>query len=675
MKAGLKGIDIRLSYNSDFVDISNLFFNPALKEAVLYERITGYFSSSSLKVISEGLSSLMWSGGEARILMGVVVSKEDFDSIKMAKIKAQKPLKDLFGTVDELKSMMQYKNVEAFAKLLQSGLLKIKFAITDEGIFHIKYGILVDKDGNSISFAGSLNETTNGLSKNVEEFNVFKSWIQGEDKYARHYATEFQSYWNGNTYGRAIIVDMPEEIKNIVSRAYKEYSAGSKYKAHPVELWENQKNAISAWEKNGMCGIVEMATGTGKTVMALNALMAARKLCSPLLVIISVPTRSLMDQWQHELLAKMQMKSIILKTSDSILELQAELRLASENSAVIGIGTYQFLRREPFQNFISNRLGGKNMLIADEAHNAGAPAFSSIMKPNFKIRLGISATPVRYMDEEGTNSIIEYFRGIVFSYTIKDAIEDGRISKYKYFPVFCRLSDAEMDEYNELTKKYGKMAFLNAKDDCGSKNLGTLLLQRARILKKAQGKISKFSEIVAELKNSGKEFHAIVFYEDKEQMKSGGHVLESLLLKNYTFDSRNNKKERDTAIKFFKEGEQSFLCTIRAADEGIDIPVADTAIIFSETGNPRQAWQRLGRVLRNYSGKELASVYEISAMPGNTANDVSWKVEQNIAIKEIKRMCILCANAENIQECSKKLELYGDIYKVGIWKYLNEVMH
>ena len=133
--------------------------------------------------------------------------------------------------------------------------------------------------------------------------------------------------------------------------------------------------------------------------------------------------------------------------------------------------------------------------------------------------------------------------------------------------------------------------------------------------------------------------------------------------------------ERDMAIKTFKDAKQSFLCTIRAADEGIDIPVADTAIIFSETGNPRQAWQRLGRVLRNFTGKGSASVYEISAMPGENNIQFSWELERGIAGREIKRMCILCSNAENIHECAKKLEAYGNGYKVEIWKYLNEAMH
>lgn len=128
-------------------------------------------------------------------------------------------------------------------------------------------------------------------------------------------------------------------------------------------------------------------------------------------------------------------------------------------------------------------------------------------------------------------------------------------------------------------------------------------------------------------------------------------------------------------MKFFKSGSQSFLCTIRAADEGIDIPDADIAIIFSETGNPRQAWQRLGRVLRNASGKGMAKVFEISVIPEKALGTTSFELERGVAIKEIKRMCILCSSAENRHECATALAWYGEQYGVDAWKYLNEAMY
>ena len=414
LKAGLRGIDLKLSYNSDFEDVSREFFNPVLKEAVLYERVSGYFSSSSLGVISEGLSSLMWTGGEARIIIGVVVSQEDLDSIKKAKTNVSKPLRELFATQDELKSMMVDKNVEAFAKLLESNALKVKFAIVGgEGIFHMKYGIVFDKDKNSIAFSGSLNETGGALSKNVEEFNTFRSWIPGQWDYVSRYISEFETYWSGESVGRAIIADMPENIAVEIASAYNSYKANMG--VPKKTLWGNQKTAISKWEENGMHGIVEMATGTGKTLMALNAVQLAQKHCGHLLVIVAVPTDPLRSQWQRESLSELRQLPIIIKDSKSIDDLEKKIKLLGHGGIAIAIGTYSILSGEKFQKFISSSQGNECMLIADEVHWSGSPTYSSILKPQFNYRLGISATPVRYMDEPGTDLIERYFEGSVFS--------------------------------------------------------------------------------------------------------------------------------------------------------------------------------------------------------------------------------------------------------------------
>ena len=530
--------------------------------------------------------------------------------------------------------------------------------------------------GDRVAFAGSLNETSNGYSCNVEQFDVFKSWVAGEKEYEEHYFNEFESYWSGKSHGGTIIVDMPPGVLNTVSMAYNGYIGMKTKPMHqPIELWEHQKSALSKWEENGMCGIVEMATGTGKTIMALNAALMAGKISGPLLVVIAVPTDSLRSQWQHEAILNVSKRPLIINNSQSIIALENEVKSMGRHSMAIAIGTYSILSNEKFLDFISGKINCNCMLIADEVHGAGSPKNSSVLNPKFKFRLGISATPIRYMDEEGTNLIMDYFNGIVFSYSTKEAIADGRIVPYGYFPIFSRLSLAEMDEYVALTKKYAKIAAGNKDNGTQTKNLKNILIARAKILKKASGKILEFKEIARKLSNSSEDFHAIVFYEDKDQMKSGNEVLDSLLLKYYTFDSRNNTNEREGALKMFKANNQSFLCTIRAADEGINIPEANVAIIFSETGNPRQGWQRLGRVLRKTPGKKVSSVYEISAMPEKNITSHAFELEHSIATKEIKRMCILCSSAENMYESAKSLALYGNEFDINVWKYLNEIMH
>ena len=88
--------------------------------------------------------------------------------------------------------MVQHDHLRALGWMLGNGFLEIRIALVKQrgtesidydSLFHQKIGILKDRDGNQLSFSGSINETASGWLKNIEEFKVFRSWELGQESY------------------------------------------------------------------------------------------------------------------------------------------------------------------------------------------------------------------------------------------------------------------------------------------------------------------------------------------------------------------------------------------------------------------------------------------------------------------------------------------------------------
>ena len=181
--------------------------------------------------------------------------------------------------------------------------------IQSSGIFHQKVGILKDKEENIVTFSGSVNETAAGWLENIEEFKVFRSWIDAEKEYVDADIKKFESFWNG-TSKRVRTINIPEAVKEKLitlaprdldsinlDRWYKSYM----HKREKIELYPYQKKAINTWIKNNMCGIFEMATGTGKTFTALGCVDKVFVENPKALLIITCPYQHLLSQWKNEI--------------------------------------------------------------------------------------------------------------------------------------------------------------------------------------------------------------------------------------------------------------------------------------------------------------------------------------------------------------------------------------
>lgn len=668
-------IKFKIFYDSNYDDIVSNFFELVLKEAKLYKLVFSYDDFSNLQLLARGLSSLFWSGGEARFIIFIFVSNEDYDQIIQSKKDPFEKFKKTFPTIDQLRDMMKEKNFEALGKLLSVDKIKIKFALSKKGIFHMNYGIIKDQYGNSIAFVNSLNETGSVLESNREQFNFFKSWDYSQVEYIKSYEQNFDKYWSGTDLEDTIIYDMPSELYNLLIDAY--YSCSKQINENKIEglqLRDYQIKAIDFWISNGYVGLIEMATGTGKTIVAINCVKRLKEnLNGDICIVIATPTKLISQQWKKVWYENFKESPFIIDSEKSnTKDLLYNYTSFVKKSKVI-IGTYEYISSDYFVNEIMPMLKGEKLLIADEVHWLGAHKYSFIMQQGYKYRLGLSATPQRMFDEQGTELLMKFFNNKVFSYTLSQAIAEGYLSEYQYYPYFCPLSEEEIDLYEKLTKKF----LINLENDIINyilnndeipKSVENILFMRAKIVKKAHCKIPLLQNILENLKKNGKLKFLIVYFEDYEQIGQAKNILNNLMVKYQIISVRSNSNERRQAIKLLSEGKIDCILAMKVLDEGLDIPFAEREIIISSSSNPRQYIQRAGRILRKSEHKKIAEIYDIIIYAD--LEKISFElnqIEKNVISNEIKRAMYFCNSARNKYECIKLILNLGEKFNISIW--------
>ena len=216
----LSDFDWKIRYRSDKDDLLNDFYVPALERSVLYQRAAGFFSSSSLAVAAKGVIGLIRNNGRMKLIMSPLLNKEDIKILEEGytlkeKIAEQAMIRNFEFTEDKI----QKRRLEALAWMIAEGLLDFKIALPSFGksnkfgLYHEKMGIFTDKEGNVLTFSGSINESRSAYLDNFESFDVQFSWEDGRSKeLAMIKANEFQEMWNCKNKSLEII-NIPSAIK------------------------------------------------------------------------------------------------------------------------------------------------------------------------------------------------------------------------------------------------------------------------------------------------------------------------------------------------------------------------------------------------------------------------------------------------------------------------------
>lgn len=644
----LRDIQFKSFYNKADTDIAKEFYLPCMAASLQYDRATGYFGSTVYLLSWSCLKEFVSKGGKIRIICSPYLSKPDQEAIDegLSAKSSDEQKEELFNEFREIFKKEQLSAPErVLACLIALGHLEIKVAVGKHDVnrlFHDKVGVFYD-DADSVAFRGSINETFNGISDdgNFESFDAFTSWGDGNDvERLNGIKRDFDQIWN-NQNSQICVYDLPESIKKIISTHAKKETHWTEaldevaVTIDKSKIWtadkrpggkkprEHQLNALETWNQRGRKGIFEHATGSGKTFTAMCAIRKELEIGHPVLIL--VPSVGLLKQWHDELQKMyndMDVRYLLCGSGNSTWKERSMLntftRPGLPQTKRITIAVMDTASSEDFLTKVvsSNEL----MVVADEVHRMGSPGNRRFFEVNAGARLGLSATPRRYGDPEGTSAILDYFGGLIPPpYTLKDAIDDGVLCKYFYHPSVVSLSVSEQKEWDDLSKRisveYAKaVAASNEKDALNHDKVKMLLLHRARIIKNAENKVHLAVAILSRYYKEGDRW--IVYCDNQMQMRSVLEALKGTNIRSFEYHSDLSDSNREAALQYF-EKIGGVVVSIRCLDEGIDIPNTTHALILASSQNPREFIQRRGRILRLSDNKHFAYLFDAIVVPNH----------------------------------------------------------
>lgn len=618
-------LEIKRSYVSvGQENIAKSFLTPALKCTKSYKRSVGFFSSSVLQPIVDGIVALARNNGQIQLIASPNLTEDDIQAISTGYAAREKVINASF-TRDFMKEIEVFDDakLQLLATLIARGTLDIKIAVTDTlGIYHDKLGILEDFDGNVVVFYGSANSTLSGYQNNYEKIRVVKNWIPEEQASIVDEQKEFDSLWNGtNVFVK--VYDYKESAKASILQMIKTRASATSTKV-PIKLRDYQKEAIAAWVKNNYHGFYVMATGTGKTWTAIYSAKELLKTHSAM-VVICAPYKHLVKQWAEDVEKAFGDAKIIMVSSENP---KWEQQISQEiirkkydtNAQTIIISTIASFKMSRFEKTLLKSNEDK-LLIVDEAHRFTDR--SEDMHIQFKYMLGLSATPFSGISAQRGKELMEFFGGQVFSLPIEEALERKFLVPYYYHPIYVHASEEDEEKFQYHTRRI-LSCFKN--NTCINPDLLVKSLRnRLRVISMAEEKQDQIDYIVSQVKEND---HFVVYCgdgrlfdnntgEELRHIQSVKRVLSSHGYKPSQFTAQENMDERMQLVDAFNKGEISALAAIRCLDEGINIPSIKSALILSSNDDYREFVQRRGRILRTYKGKEFAHIYDVVVLPSH----------------------------------------------------------
>jgi len=648
------------------------FYIPVLGESVQYDRGTGYFSSTILALAARGIAGFLRNEGAMRLLTSPELTPEDaqmlmnLDNREESDALIAERLASSLYDIDTVSTAIEKDHLAALAWMLREGALEIRICVPKRaellgGMLHFKLGIMTDKQGDRLSFSGSNNESIGGWVRNIEQIKVFRSWDRDQSEYLDGDSAMFERYWTGGAEIGVETISLPEAIRErLIQFAPSDRDELNGLLDRITEVGQlavtrralrpYQGDALSAWRTNGYQGILEMATGTGKTLTSTRGIEEVLSQGSGAVVLVVAPLVFLAGQWKNEL---EHLDPIMVHGG---MDWRTELRAAKNDvqlglrDSVVMIAVQNTAASEEFRLGVSGllRAAKRRLIVVDEVHGAGADQFGNLLVEDYEYRLGLSATPQRWCDEEGTERIMDYFGGVVFTFGIHEALHwvdpaSGQtpLSPYTYHPMFVELTENETEEFTSLTEQI-QLAFARGESVNSSQRLKMLLVRRAVIVKRAENKIPTLRTIlqgISDLRGT------LLYCSDSTQLQSVADVLDELGVRYRRFSgeegavplkSLGGRSERDIIMDDFESGEVDVLLAMKCLDEGVDIPSAKRGIILASSTNPREFIQRRGRLLRRSPGKEKAEIFDVLVVPsGHVSGDAPGL---GLLAKELRRV-------------------------------------
>lgn len=585
--------DVPISLDSSVNDMDVDFFVPCLSWAKRYDRGVGFFTSGWISKTAEGLANFASNGGKARWITSPILDEKDYEvfkSINDYKTLTTRFRQIILNGIDKLSAEIATNTLNALGWMVYDNILEFKFAFPinklNGGDFHDKFGIFSDDLGNMISFSGSVNDSAKGFN-NYESIKVFKSW-EGAAKYIQVDVDRFDKLWNNKDKNLMVIPSESAIRQKLISlryycRPYSEISCMDACK------WNHQEKAVEAFLL-ARHGILEMATGTGKTRTALKIISKLFAGGTVNHVIITAYGNDLLHQWEKEILTFFDTNIYIYKYFDSQNELPAFI--LSKKKCILLMSRDPNKMLECMNKAVKRILSfyEKTLWIFDEIHGMGSEAIrqSLIGKISpYAYRLGLSATPLREFDAIGNQFIEQEVGPIVFKFPLEDAIRKGILCEFVYLPFSYTLTPIENKRRRSIIVRYIQLEKNNI-----PYNVEDKFRELANIKKESVGKLPLFQKLLEETPQILN--RCIIFVPSKEY----GLLVQNLLIKilpdYHTYYDEDTKEN----LYNFAKGSLQCLITCKKISEGIDIKSVTNIILFSSDKGKLSTIQRLGRCLR-----------------------------------------------------------------------------
>ncbi|MBT9187755.1 DEAD/DEAH box helicase family protein [Zobellia russellii] len=700
-------------YSSDSQHIPLEFYEEAFPVSKKIDLLLGYFSSNAIKVLSKSFAEFIFNGGEMRLITNHIFSLNDFENlIDNIELEDEDKIIDIFSDLTEIEKNLSQSGKHFFdclKYLLKQGkltIIPVKFNKVD--LAHCKKMILYDGT-DYILTEGSINFTLSALLKNSESFQVETPWngevsvkrISSErDSFERIFNKTHPSYQYIdkeqieviiNAVGRdkdiADLLDdclqlekdeYSEKVKAIIQKKserfdkiIEEFTSTPKFPfAEGPRDYQNE--AYNAWVNKNYSGVFAMATGTGKTITSLNCLLNIFNTEKSYRAIILVPSIALLNQWEEEV-KSFNFKKILKVGGGNNWEKEfanytSNYSWGLKEDLVI-ISTYGSFVLDRFLKLFK-KVQDDFLMIADEAHNMGANNIKSKLN-NITVhrKIGLSATPKRIYDPEGTLALDSFFNDsppYTYSFGMEKALEYGYLTGYKYFPKIVQLTEEEFDEYTIISKQLLKFFDFKTGKFKDDPIVEILLLKRKNIIHKAHNKISLFSSIIGELKRVKKDKYVFAYIPEgytiniegedvklmDEYMKRINANYPDIKMNSYTSEDQN----LGDILRGFEDGKIEILFAMKMLDEGVDVPRAEVGIFASSTGNPRQFIQRRGRLLRKHKDKAYSTIYDMVVIPNleNPSGEL-YNIERNLVKNELTRVAYFASLSMNFYDSKEAL--------------------
>lgn len=669
--------------------------------AVAVDTMVGFFSSQGLRSIAPGLATFInETQGVVRLVMSPIVQKKDGEILEEAVRSAEEVAESFFEDLIFTQDLVEQHTLKCLAWLLRMGRLEIKVAVMKDGLFHPKVWLFRGPDDEILAAHGSSNMTFSALEKNFEQIAVSKSWTSEDALITTEKLNEkFSNLWYDTSLD-CTVVGLPEAVKQRLLRTYDstqppteeqlqglykeetilaedfldglyldreefEIPGYLKYQSGP---FAHQGEAVDAWCDAAFNGVLEMATGSGKTITSMICAHRLFQIEKPLLIVVAAPYVPLIDQWCGEI-EEFGITSINVSSLNGpsgrareLARIRRAFRSGEANVAVLVV-SHSILSNPGFQSELQ-KFQCKSLLIGDEVHNLGSEGFINNLPEFFDYRLGLSATPVRQYDEEGTEAVFSFFGSVVYRYSLERAIGNCLV-EYDYYVHPVYLTHSEMDQWHEITDRIKQNAW---RQDDGEPDdfLTKLFRDRHLILETAEGKVAALSDCLREEQDLR---FTLIYASDKapRQLEAVNAVLNErgVLFNQVTYQETADRRQLSRTLELFQAGSVRCLTAMRVLDEGVNIPQVQKAFILASTTVERQWVQRRGRLLRKCReiGKTHSVIHDFVALPPAMENPDGEA--RQLVRSELVRIQEFARLARNAGRADGPLRVIDDLVRVA----------